>query len=705
MCVVPLLLGAAALRAENGDVVGVSNVLTGKVLADITFDSRNPAGGSFWVAGETTGKLHQLTPDLTTLLREIPNPHGAGSFPNFILTRGVAFRPLTNTLFILAQAQGEWKVREVRPDGAEVTTGAFTITPPDQGTAALHGLAFDTLERKLWYLDTANDLLVLTDLAGAPVKVLNLPADEPPETVIQGKGLSFELEEVTAGVFEPRLYVTYGDIFTRNPSSILQLTTDTGKVTGVEVPLGKITSSDLRGFQTFRAGGQRRVAVVSGDGKVVQVEQVIPRPPPPSLLECRLTRANKVELQWSNNGTGGSGAYLGEIIILRNGVPFTTVHGGTTSFVDATPLEGTSTYSLRAADAVAGQFSPPCSECRVTVGTSGIVTWIPFPGDTPYDVAQDPATREIFVTDDIGLDGEGKIYRFDESLALLGEVPNPWPSPAQPGPIAFVPSIQIQQVTLQNVLAVGRADGVLVSLIDLNGSEKTTFSLETAGPIGALTYIPSTQEFAFTEPTQSRVVIADRGGRRLRECVPNPILNLPPYGTGITYDPLQNTFLTLFQRDEFSEDRFVREHFTGGQCVTTGFQISMKSLGEGYLGPEFFGGIQIAGNTLIVCGRESRALFQVLIFPFSPPFRRGDFDRNDAIDLTDAVAVANYLFKAGPPPTCPDSADTNDDGVLDVADPVYLLFHLFLQGPPPAAPYPAAGNDPTFRDNLGCEEE
>jgi hypothetical protein len=507
--------------------------------------------------------------------------------------------------------------------------------------------------------------------------------------------------KITPGVFEPRLYVAYGDIFKRSPSRILQLTTDTGNVTGIEVPLGKINSPDLRGFQTFRAGVQRRVAVVTGDGKVVQVEQVIPQPIPPSLLECRVTRSNKVELEWLNNGTSISGTYLGEILILRNGVPFTTVPGSTTSYVDATPFEGTSSYSLKASDVSNGPFSPAGSECQVTVGTSGIVSWIPFPGATPYDVTQNPATGEIFVTDDVGLDGQGKIYRFDESLSLLGQVPSPW---AHPGPIAFVPSIQIQQVTLQNVLAVGRTDGVLVRIMDLNGVEKTTFSLETAGPIGALTYIPSTQEFAFTEP-QSKVVVADKGGRRVRECVPNPILNLPPYSTGITFDPIQNTFLTLFERDEFIEDRFVREHYTGGQCVTSGFQISMKSLGEGFLDPDFLGGIQIAGNTLLVCGRQSRAVFQVLIFPFSPPFRRGDFDRNDSINLADAVATANYLFRAGPPPTCADSADANDDGVLDIGDPVLLLFHLFLQGSAPPPPFDAAGNDPTFRDNLGCEDE
>ena len=51
-----------------------------------------------------------------------------------------------------------------------------------------------------------------------------------------------------------------------------------------------------------------------------------------------------------------------------------------------------------------------------------------------------------------------------------------------------------------------------------------------------------------------------------------------------------------------------------------------------------------------------------------------------------------------------DSADSNDDGILDISDPVYLLFYLFIANSPPPPPFPEAGNDPTFRDNLGCQE-
>ncbi len=691
------------LEAANGDVLFVSTALQGKDLADITLDPANsPPGGSFWALGKITGKIYHLSLDLNTVLGEIPNPHGPAVFPNYVLSWGIASRPLTKTLFVLAQDGPIWKVREVKTDGTEVTAGAFSITPPDGASAGLRGLAYDNTARELWCLDTNNDKLVRTGTDGIATKVCPLPGDLPAETTLRGDGLAIELWEVTPGVFEQRIYVSYGDIFGKDPSRLIQIS-DSCQETGIEVPLGKLALSGTpQGFQTFRTGQQRRVAIVTSEGKIVQIEQVVPAIVPPSQLHCALTLTNKVSLQWENNGKDTSREYEGEVVILRNGVPFTTLPGSTTQFTDATPLEGTSTYSLRASDTLNGPLSPESHPCRATVGTGGIVRWIPFPGISPYDAARDPSSGDIFVTDNVGIDGQGRIYQFDSALNLVGEVPSPW---QRPGSITFIPKITISNQDLFNLLAVGRTDGSLLRLMDLTGVEKTTFGLEGAtgaGSIGGLTYLPATQELVFLDqdPDGNKIVIDDATGRFRRECSPPPFLGVPPMDVGITYDPIQDTFLAAVEKGA------IRELFTGGNCAPAlpPFEISLESLGQGFDEPGFVSGVQIAANTVVVCGRASRALFQVLIFPSGPPYRRGDFDRSDAVNLTDAVGSAMYLFQAGPAPTCQDAADVNDDGILDVSDPVYLLFHLFLQGPPPPAPFPGAGGDPTFRDNLGCDE-
>lgn len=81
-------------------------------------------------------------------------------------------------------------------------------------------------------------------------------------------------------------------------------------------------------------------------------------------------------------------------------------------------------------------------------------------------------------------------------------------------------------------------------------------------------------------------------------------------------------------------------------------------------------------------------------------FVRGDCNADGAIDTSDAMGLAQYLFTGGATPTCFDACDTNDDGELDVSDPVYLLNALFIAGPALPAPT-TCGDDPTA-DGLDC---
>jgi hypothetical protein len=82
-------------------------------------------------------------------------------------------------------------------------------------------------------------------------------------------------------------------------------------------------------------------------------------------------------------------------------------------------------------------------------------------------------------------------------------------------------------------------------------------------------------------------------------------------------------------------------------------------------------------------------------------FTRGDANRDDRVDISDAVSILNALFLGSGPIRCPDAADTNDDGRNDLSDAVYILNYSFLGGPQPPPPYPEAGPDPT-EDGLEC---
>jgi hypothetical protein len=59
-------------------------------------------------------------------------------------------------------------------------------------------------------------------------------------------------------------------------------------------------------------------------------------------------------------------------------------------------------------------------------------------------------------------------------------------------------------------------------------------------------------------------------------------------------------------------------------------------------------------------------------------FRRGDASADGKVNLTDAVALLDRLFRSGPVLPCQQASDANDDGELDISDAVFLLLHLFM---------------------------
>ncbi len=86
------------------------------------------------------------------------------------------------------------------------------------------------------------------------------------------------------------------------------------------------------------------------------------------------------------------------------------------------------------------------------------------------------------------------------------------------------------------------------------------------------------------------------------------------------------------------------------------------------------------------------------------PFRRGDASDDGKVDVTDAIALLDYLFLGvSNDLTCLKAADTDDSGEVDISDPVDILQVLFLGEVyiPNPGPYDC-GVDPT-PDTLGCK--
>jgi hypothetical protein len=74
-------------------------------------------------------------------------------------------------------------------------------------------------------------------------------------------------------------------------------------------------------------------------------------------------------------------------------------------------------------------------------------------------------------------------------------------------------------------------------------------------------------------------------------------------------------------------------------------------------------------------------------------FIRGDSNLDGQIDISDPVAILDYLFQGEQCP-CPLASDANADAALDIADAIAQLGFLFSSGAAPPAPFPDCGMAP-----------
>jgi len=82
-------------------------------------------------------------------------------------------------------------------------------------------------------------------------------------------------------------------------------------------------------------------------------------------------------------------------------------------------------------------------------------------------------------------------------------------------------------------------------------------------------------------------------------------------------------------------------------------------------------------------------------------FSRGDFNFDNEIDISDPIAILQYVFFGGASPRCILSADANDDEKVDISDPIFILTYLFNDGRDPPPPSMEGGSDPT-PGSLDC---
>ena len=58
----------------------------------------------------------------------------------------------------------------------------------------------------------------------------------------------------------------------------------------------------------------------------------------------------------------------------------------------------------------------------------------------------------------------------------------------------------------------------------------------------------------------------------------------------------------------------------------------------------------------------------------------GDSNADEAVNVSDAVWIINYVFAGGDPPDPLDAGDANCDATCNVADAVWIINYIFAAG-------------------------
>ncbi|MBI4600526.1 MAG: VCBS repeat-containing protein [Planctomycetes bacterium] len=166
---------------------------------------------------------------------------------------------------------------------------------------------------------------------------------------------------------------------------------------------------------------------------------------------------------------------------------------------------------------------------------------------------------------------------------------------------------------------------------------------------------------------------------------------------------------------DVDEDGFL--DLTASGSAAQAVAISLNRGSEGFTTPEIYrAGVATVGHDMV--DMDLDGVIDMFAFgsasctirlgvqegpPPPPRFRRGDSDGNGFVQINDAVATLNALFR-GHTISCEDAADADDDGTVTLTDAVTVHNWLFRDGAPPAAPGPLeCGEDTTPDERVECK--
>lgn len=664
------------LRAENGDIDYVTALCGSSPQsagADLAYDSSDD---TLWVVDQGNGQcchydLSAFAPEIS-LIEEIPHPFG-GAIPPFFtpLTAGITYRASTGTLFVLDATNQQ--IVEMDKQGNAL--GSNVVIQVPQPGSSITSLAYDSITDTLWTRDKINAIAIeFNPTTGEVISTIDLPGDD----LTYGAGLA-----CVQFAGQRYLEFSYGNVLDYYPSRVIRINALNGSPACVEVDLTQIPERVL-GIVRPPTGS---VIYASTQENVYKIDSTNPSIAPPADLTCRTEPSGDVSLSWTNCGPGAGGIYS-SIRILRDNAVIVTLGGSSSSYQDNNPsLSSELTYEVQGI--VASTISG--SSCVAVTGAGGLVSYSAFDGISPFDLALDPLTTELYVTDSFS----GVIYVYDTDLNLIRSIDT---GLSNLHGVAFNHNLSL--------LLVSRANSSLLSLINPNTGEVLSSIPAGSNEVSSLTYDVANDHYLIVDEAvnPARIVRLDAD--------PNSQGNFvgslqPPATSGLILSrgacTLQdgNLLTTIITDTTDNLTNGINELNGVGFPTNFGFTLDQMGLSVA-LDSNAAVGIENFGNILYVAGHATGSLFKILVSPGGSDFIRGDVDNDGGLNLADAISALEYLYAGGTEPTCLDSVDVNDDGFLDISDPLFLILYLFTGASSPPEPFPASGPDPTFLDGIGC---
>ncbi len=93
-------------------------------------------------------------------------------------------------------------------------------------------------------------------------------------------------------------------------------------------------------------------------------------------------------------------------------------------------------------------------------------------------------------------------------------------------------------------------------------------------------------------------------------------------------------------------------------------------------------------NDALLQKADTLAVQVSVVDPPAPEYLCGDADGSEAIAISDAVYIVNFIFGGGPAPDPPEAGDADCSGNVGIGDAVYIINYIFGGGPAPCLACP-----------------